>query len=376
MSICQKVLETNHGGEDTDEPVKAIVTSSDTGSLQTTETSDASQQELEEKSSMVSPFPVEEHEKSENISVNVDKSDAYDVEEKEFEIHGDVPEGKDQKVQEIQGTGASLAVEEAHTNETANQNREAPEGFSKAINQGVEAPSEDEILAPAVAMEVTNLGEVQLNEHVETLDANSGAKNLDTIKTVDASQQNAEFDNMKLEETCIMASQPPIHEHEKVDKEIIPPEKLEANYIELEETKIPERVPEYQDQAVKDIHETGTSLDVGDSDTNEIEKPISEVAQALMEPKNQCVDTARDDEITSIPILRGEKLEEQLQAPSSGLLSKEQERETTTANEKGSTDKDAIEGTTVLQAEVSTVTNSSISLLTSLTIINKMFLSK
>ncbi|KAG5534808.1 hypothetical protein RHGRI_022803 [Rhododendron griersonianum] len=341
---AQEVLETNRGGLDTDEPVKALVTRSDTGSLQATETSDASQKELDETSSVVSQFPVDECEKLENISANVDKSDTNDVEENELEIPGAVPEPTDQRVQEIQETGTILPVEEAHTSEIAYQTREVPEEFSKAIKQGVEAVSGDEIIAPAGGTKETSLGEIQLNENVEALDTHSSAENLDSIKTADASQHDAQFENMKLEETCIMVSQPPIHEHEEADRENIPLEKLEDNYVQVEQTKIPDTEPESEDQAVKEIHETGTSLNVGDTDKNEIEKPISEVPEALSEAMNQGVDAARNDEITSSQILQGEKLEEQLEAPSSGLLSEEQESETT--------DRGDIEGTKMLQAEI------------------------
>ncbi|KAI8541427.1 hypothetical protein RHMOL_Rhmol08G0060000 [Rhododendron molle] len=347
---AQELLETNHGGLDTDKPVKALVTSSDTGSLQTTEKSDASQQELDETSSVVYQFSVDEWEKSENIIANVDKSDTYDVEEKEVEISGAVPEPTDQRVQEIQETGTSLPVGEAHTSEIAYQTREVPESFSKAIKQGVEAVSGDEIIAPSGGMKETSLGEIQLNDHVEALDTHSSAENLDTIETADASQHDAEFESMKIEETCVMVSLPPIHEHEEEDS--TPLEKSEANYVQVEETKIPDTVPESEDQAVKEIHETGTSLNVGETDTNEIEKPISEVPEALSEAMNQGVDTARNDEITSSQILQGEKLEEQLEAPSSGLLSKELESETTTTDKKGGTDRDDIEGTKMLHAEI------------------------
>ncbi|KAG5534859.1 hypothetical protein RHGRI_022849 [Rhododendron griersonianum] len=349
---AQEVLETNHGGQDTDEPVKALVTSSDTGSLQATETSDASQQELDETSRVVSQLPVDECEKSENISAKVDQSDTNNVEENELEIPGAVPEHTDQRVQEIQETGTSLPVGESHTSEIAYQTREVPEAFSKAIKQDVEAVSGDEIIAPAGGTKETSLGEIQLNEHVEALDTHSSAENIDTIKTADASQHDAEFENMKLEETCIMVSQPPIHEHEEADRENIPLEKSEDNYAQVEETEIPDTEPESEHQAVKVIHETGTSLNVGDTDTNEIEKPISEVPEALLETMNQGVDAARNDEITSSQIVQGEKLEEQLEAPSSGLLSKELESETTTTDKKGSTDRDDIEGTKMLQAEI------------------------
>ncbi|XP_058180305.1 uncharacterized protein LOC131298839 isoform X5 [Rhododendron vialii] len=341
---AQEVLETNHGGLDTYEPVKALVTSSDAGSLQTTETSDASQQELDEASSVVCQFPVDECEKSENISASVDKSDTYDVEEKELEIPGAVPEPTDQRVQEIQETGTSVLVGEAHTSEIAYQTREVPGAFSEAIKQGVEAVSGDEIIAPAGETKETSLGELQLNEHVEAPDTHSSSQNLDTIKTADASQHNAEFEHMKLEET--------IHEHEEADRESIPLEKSEDNYAQVEETEIPDTVPESEHQAVKEIHVTGKILNVGDTDANEIGKPISEVPEALLEAMNQGVDPARNDQIISSQIVQGEKLEEQLEAPSSGLVSMEQESETTTTDKKGSTDRDDIEGTKMLQAEI------------------------
>lgn len=348
MLLCQKVLETNHGSQDTDEPVKALFTSSDTGSLQ----------KLDETSSVVSQFPVDECGKSENVRANVDKSDTYDVEEKEkeLEIPAAVPEHTDQRVHEIQETGTSLPVGEAHTTETAYQTREVPEAFSQAIKQGVEPVSGDEIIAHAVATEVRSLDELQLNEHMKALDTPSSAENLEAIKTADASQQDAEFENMKLEET--MVSQPPIHVHEEEDRENIPLEKSEANDVQVEETKIPDTVPESEDQAGKEILETGTGRNVGDTDTNELEKPISKVPEALSEEKNQGVDAAGHDEITPRQILQSEKPEEQLDAPSSGLISKEQESETTSIDEKGSTDRDDIEGTKALQAKVSSVTNS------------------
>ncbi|KAF7134977.1 hypothetical protein RHSIM_Rhsim08G0050800 [Rhododendron simsii] len=349
---AQEVLETNHGGLDTDEPVKALVTSSDAGSLQTTETSDAGQLELDEASSLVSQFPVDECEKSENISANVNKSDTYDVEEKELEIPGVVPEPTDQRVQEIQETGTSLPVGEACTSEIAYQTREVPEAFSEAIKQGVEAVSGDETIAPAGGTKETSLGELQLKEPMEALDTHSSAQNLDTIKAADASQHDAEFEHMKLEETCIMVSQPPIHEHEEADRESIPLEKSEDNYAQVDQIEIPDTVPESEHQAVKEIHVTGKSLNVGYTDTNEIGKPISEVPEELSEAMNQGVDAARNDEIISSQIVQGEKLEEQLEAPSSGLVSMEQESETTTTDKKGSTDRDDIEGTKMLQAEI------------------------
>lgn len=358
MLICQKVLESKHGGQDTDEPLKALVISSDTGSLQTTDISDARQQELDETSSVVAQFPVDEREKSENIRANVDKSDTYDVEEKELEIPGAVPKPTDQQAQDIQETGTSLPVGEVHTTEIAHQAREVPEAFSKAINQGVEAVSGDEIIAPVATREVTSLEELQLKQYPEALDTHSIAENPDAIKTVGVSQQDAEFENMKLEETCSMVSHPPIYVHEEEDRENVSPEKSQANYVEVEETEIPETMLKSEDQADKEIHEIGTSLNVGDSGTNEIEKPNSEVPETLSYAMNQGVDIARNDEITSSHILQDEKLEDQLEAPSSGLLSEEQENETTTTDKKGVADRDDIEGTKILQSEVSSVNNS------------------
>lgn len=360
MLICYKVLESKHGGQDTDEPLKALVISSDTGSLQTTDISDARQQELDETSSVVSQFPVDEREKSENITANVDKSDTYDVEEKESEIPGAVPKPTDQQAQDIQETGTSLPVGEVHTTEIAHQAREVPEAFSKTINQGVEAVSGDEIIAPMATREVTSLEELQLKQYPEALDTHSIAENPDAIKTVGVSQQDAEFENMKLEETCSMVSHPPIYVHEEEDRENVAPEKSQANYVEVEveETEIPETVSKSEDQADKEIHEIGTSLNVGDSGINEIEKLNSEVPEALSYAMNQGVDIARNDEITSSHILQDEKLEDQLEAPSYGLLSEEQENETTATDKKGVADRDDIEGTNILQAEVSSVNNS------------------
>ncbi|KAG5534865.1 hypothetical protein RHGRI_022853 [Rhododendron griersonianum] len=326
MLICQKVLETNHGGHDTDEQIRALHTSSDTDRLQTTQTPDASQQELEETSSMVSQLPVDMYEKADNESVTEAKSDAYDVEVKEIDLPGVVPESNDQRVKEIHEVGTS--VKETRTKEVC-------EALPEELNQGGETVSGHEIISPSEAIEVTSLAELQLNdEHVEAPD---------TVKTGDASRQDAEFGSMKCEETSIMVSQLPIHEHEKEESVNVPVEKSDARVVEVEEAEIPDTVPESEDQAVKEIYETGTSLTAGGADTNETEKQIRGVPEALSEPINPCFDTSRDDEMTPVQTLRAENIERELQVPSSDLLSKEEDGETSIAIEKRSTDKDVTE---------------------------------
>ncbi|KAG5534872.1 hypothetical protein RHGRI_022857 [Rhododendron griersonianum] len=322
----EEVLETNHGGHDTDEKLRAL------DRLQTTQTLDASQQELEETSSMVSQLPVHIYERADNESVTEEKSDAYDVEVKEIDLPGVVPESNDQRVKEIHEVGTS--VEETRTEEMETQTREVCEALPEDVNQGGETVSGDEIVAPSEATKVTSLGELQLNdEHVEAPD---------TVTTGDASQQNAEFDSMKSEETSIMMSQLPIHEREKEESANIAVEKSDAKDVEVE-AEIPDTVPESEDQAVKEIHETGTSLTAGGAETNEIEKQIRGVPEALSEPINPCFGTSRDDEMAPVQTLRAEKIEEELQVPSSALLSKEEDGETSVAIEKGSTDKDVTE---------------------------------
>lgn len=331
MLICQKVLETDHGGHDTDEHVKALDTSSDIERLQTTQTPDASQQELEETSSMVSQLPVHVYEKAYNESVTEENSDACDVEVKEIDLPGVVSESNDQRVKEIHEVGAS--VEETRTKEMETQIREVCEALPEDVNQGGEPVGRDEIVSSSEAIEVTSLGELQLNdEQVEAPETN---------KTGDASQQDAEFDSIKHEETSILVSQLPIHEYEKEESANIPVEKSDANDVDVEEAEIPDTMAQSEDQAVKEIHETGTSLTEGGADTNETENHISGVPEALSELINPCFETSRDDEMTPVQTLRTEKIEEELQVPSSPLLSKEEDGETSI--EKGITDKDGTE---------------------------------
>lgn len=330
MLIYQKVLEPDHGGHDTDEHVKALDTRSDTERLQTTQTPDASQQELEETSSMVSQLPVHTYEKADNESITEEKSVGCDAEVKEINLPSVVPDSNDQRTQTIQEVGTS--VKETRTKEMETQIREVCDALPEDVNQARETVSGDEITSPSEAIKVTSLGEHQLkHEHVDAPDTN---------KTGDASEQDAEFDSMKQEETSSLVSQLPINEHEKEESANITVEKTDANDAEVEEADIPDKAPESDEQVVKEIHETSTRLAAGGADTNAIEKQNRGVPEALSEPINPCFDTSRDNEMTPVKNLQDEKIEEELQVTTSALLSKEEDGETLTAIQKGSTDKD------------------------------------
>ncbi|CAL5325681.1 unnamed protein product [Camellia sinensis] len=321
------------------EPVEAIDTSSDAKNLEATKTANSSQHDaevdsmkIEGTSSIELQLPVHEHEKADNESITLEKSDANDVEVEETKIPD---ESKDQDVKEIHETGTSLTVEETDANEIEKQIREVPEALPQPINQAIEADIGADIISPTVATEVTNLGEVQLNdESVKVLDTSSDAKSLERTKTADDNQQDAEVDSLKLQETFSMVYQLPMQEHEKEDNVSVTVEKSDANDVEAKETKIPETVPESKDQGIKETHETGTSLIVGVIDANETEKQISGVPEALSEPINKGVEAARDEEITLGQTLQAEKIEEPLQVPSSSLISEKQDSETTTTIEK------------------------------------------
>ncbi|KAL7190334.1 hypothetical protein ACSBR2_022584 [Camellia fascicularis] len=321
------------------EPVEAIDTSSDAKNLEATKPADSSQHDaevdsmkIEGTSSIELQLPVHEHEKADDESITLEKSDANDVEVEETKIP---EESKDQDVKEIHQTGTSLTVEETDANEIEKQIREVPEALPQPINQAIEADIGAEIISPTVATEVTNLGEVQLNdESVKVLDTSSDAKSLERTKTADDNQQDAEVDSLKLQETSSVVYQLPMQEHEKEDNVSVTVEKSDANDVEAKETKIPETVPESKDQGIKETHETGTSLIVGVIDANETEKQIGEVPEALSEPINKGVEAARDEEITLGQTLQAEKIEEPLQVPSSSLISEKQDSETTTTIEK------------------------------------------
>ncbi|KAL6994393.1 hypothetical protein U1Q18_012498 [Sarracenia purpurea var. burkii] len=337
-----------------DEYIEALETSSGGKNLETTKTADTNQQDaeassvkLEETSIVLPQLPIHEHEPAYNENIAVEKSTANDVEVEETKILEEVSESKDQCIEEFNERSTSLSAGETHTNEAEKQIREAPEELSEAINHGVEAVTEDKIIAQTVSREVSSSEELRLSdEHVKVLDTCPGGNNLETTKTADTNQQNTEIDSAKLEETTIILPQLPIHEPEKAYNENIFVRKSDSNSVEVEETKIPDAASESKDQAFKEIHETGTNLTVGETDSNEIEKQISQVPETLLETINQGVDATIDDEISPSQTLQSEKIEEQPKFPSSCLLSEEQESNTAPEIEKtqdGSTKKDVLE---------------------------------
>lgn len=202
-------------------------------------------------------------------------------------------------------------------------------------------------ITQVVVTDLSSLGQVQLNEEpVKPLDTISDAESQRTSKIDDAGEQ-------ELEESSIIESQFPIHEQENANNAHIHVEKSDAKDLEVEATTIPDLVSLSEDQAVKEIHEIGSSLNVIEDDTKEIEKQTREVTEVSLEP----TDAARDDEITPAQIPQPEKTGEQLQVPSSGLLSDEQESETTIGIGMGSTTKDAVEEAKMCQSEVRMVSN-------------------
>ncbi|XP_052189137.1 uncharacterized protein LOC127799274 [Diospyros lotus] len=322
---------------------KVLDSISESKSLQTSKTADTSQQDaevdsmkVEEASNMVSQLPSHEYERIDHESMNLEKSDTSNIEVKETKLPETVSMSRDHSVNEIHGRDMSLTVGERDTNQTEKQITEIPEASSsEPINQGVEGDSSHEIIAPIVATEVTSFEEVRINqESIKALDISPDAKHGETIKTANAVEQDAEVNRMKLEETSKMACQLPTYEHEKAENENITAENLEANEVEVEETKTPDAVSESNDQGVKEIPETGTSLDMEETNINAIEKQIGEIRKPLAELINQDEEESRDDETSLVPVPQAEKNEEQHQVPSSALLSINQGIETTTTIER------------------------------------------
>ncbi|XP_057491381.1 uncharacterized protein LOC130777121 [Actinidia eriantha] len=291
--------------------------------------SEVDSMKLEEISTMVSQPPIHEDENAEYERITVEDSDTHDAEVEETKIPYAVSESKDQGVKEIHETGTSLTIGDIDSNEIEKQITEVPGALPIPIDQGAEAATDDEILAPTVVTEVTRSREFQLNdEPVEVLDTSSKAKSLETGKTADSRQHDAEVDNIKLEEASSMTSHLPTHEHQTADILGMNIEKSDA--IDVEETKIPDTTSESKTQGATEIHKTERSVTVGETDTNEIEGKTRDAAEALSEPVNQGDEAASKDDIARGGIVQAEKTEGPLQVSSSAMISNEDDGEITT----------------------------------------------
>ncbi|XP_057482439.1 uncharacterized protein LOC130769223 isoform X8 [Actinidia eriantha] len=290
--------------------------------------SEVDSMKLEVLSTMVSQLPIHEDENADYERITVEKSDAHAAEVEETKILDAGSESTG--IEEIHETGTSLTIGDIDTNEIEKQITEVPGALPVPIDQGAEAATDDEILAPTVVTEVIRSREFHLNdEPVEALDNSSEAQSLETGKTADSRQQEAEVDNVKLEEAPSMTSHLPTHEHQTADILSMNIEKSDA--IDNEETKIPDATSESKTQGATEIHKTETSLTVGETNTNEIEEKIRDTAEALPEPVNQGDEAASNNDIAPGGIVQAEKTEGPLQVSSYALLSNEDDGETTTA---------------------------------------------
>ncbi|KAI8533634.1 hypothetical protein RHMOL_Rhmol10G0024500 [Rhododendron molle] len=181
-------------------------------------------------------------------------------------------------------------------------------------------------IAPSVVTEESILGEANLNDElVKTFDTSSEAKGPEMIKTADTRQQDAEVDNMKLEENSIMVSDLLTHEHEKAGTVGVCEEKSDA--IDFEVEKVPDAVSESEVQGAEenDESEIVTKVTVGEIDTSKIEEQIRDAPEALSEQLNQVVKSDGKGEIA---------LEQTFQAEKIATLCDEEDSETKTTIEK------------------------------------------
>lgn len=181
-------------------------------------------------------------------------------------------------------------------------------------------------IAPSVVTEESILGEANLNDElVKTFDTSSEAKGPEMVKTADTRQQDAEVDNMKLDENSIMVSDLQTHEHEKAETVGICEEKSDA--IDFEVEKVPDAVSESEVQGAEenDESEIVTKVTVGEIDTSKIEEQIRDAPEALSEQLNQVVKSDGKGEIA---------LEQTFQAEKIATLCDEEDSETKTTIEK------------------------------------------
>ncbi|KAA8530199.1 hypothetical protein F0562_004908 [Nyssa sinensis] len=288
--------------------------------------------ETEQISGMESQMPAVERANAHDMSVTVEMLDEDGVEVEEMKTFDAVCESKDQGVVDFHESAANPTVGKTNADKIVEEIKETPEPILAPRYQDVEAVTDGEITLD----QALPAGKSEQQLEVSTSALLSKEQDRETMsivkKTEDESTNNDETKvySMKLEETSGVASQLPTMEQDNADNASVSVE----NEVGDEEIKASDAVCNSKDLIIEEIHETGTSLTVAKSNTDKTEDVIKEVLEAISEPKYQTVEAVTDGEITLDQTLPAGKLEEQLQVPSSALLSREQGHETTTITEK------------------------------------------
>ncbi|KAA8548143.1 hypothetical protein F0562_004596 [Nyssa sinensis] len=314
---------------------------------------------LEEASVMVSQLPTIERENADDVSVTVANLNADEVEVEETIASDVMCESKDQGVEEIQETGISPAVGKTGKDEMEEEIKEVSETISEPRSQGIDAVTKGEITPdqtfPAGVLEEklqVPSSALLSREHKKETKTTTEKMGEESTKT-----DETEVDSMKLEENFGTVSQFPTIEQENAGVVSVIVEKLDADEVADEETKISDAVCESKDQGVEEIDETGISPTAGKIDRDKKEGEIKEVPETIFESRYQGVEAVTDGENTHDRTLSAGILEEQLKEQSSALISRGQDYETMTiteniADESTKIDETEVDSTKLEEASV------------------------
>ncbi|XP_050271110.1 uncharacterized protein LOC126714798 isoform X35 [Quercus robur] len=252
----------------------------------------------------------EEHIETVNTTINEDP-----IEETEVPATRALEEEEEEKIQDegcVKPTNVSVTVAEDEEEKIKEDIKVEEDNFPDNADNAVVIPAD------------SSLGEAQMVDK-PVKDTSSD----ESLKTINAEPcpHAEEVGSMTPEKTSFsLVSQLPNMKHNDIETETVTPEKPDAD----EETKtVSDAVFQSKYHGVEETNKTGQSLRVENLDADRTEG-IKEASGTVLESKSLGTEAVIIDEITADQNLPAGKLEEQLQTPSSELLSWEQEHGPTT----------------------------------------------
>ncbi|KAL0014384.1 hypothetical protein SO802_001453 [Lithocarpus litseifolius] len=253
----------------------------------------------------------EEHIGTVNTTIKEDP-----IEETEVPATRALEEEEEEKIQDeghVKPTNVSVTVTEDEEEKIKEDIKVEVDNFPDNANNAIVIPVE------------SSLGEAQMDDK-PVKDTSSD----ESLKTINAEPcpHAEEVGSTTPEKTSFsLVSQLPNMKHNYIETETVTPEKPDAD----EETKtVSDAVFQSKYHGVEETNETGQSLRVENLDADRTEEGIKEASGTVLESKSLGTEAVTIDENTADQNLPAGKLEEQLQTPSSKLLSWEQEHGPTT----------------------------------------------
>ena len=253
----------------------------------------------------------EEHIETVNTAIKEDP-----IEETEVPATRALEEGEEEKIQDesfVKPTNVSVTVTEDEEEKIKEYIKVEEDNFPDNADNAIVIPAD------------SSLGEAQTDD--KPVKDTSSDQSLKTINA-EPCPHAEEVGSMTPEKTSFsLVSQLPNMKHNNIETETVTPEKPDAD----EETKtVSDAVFQSKYHGVEETNETGQSLRVENLDADRTEEGIKGASGTVLESKSLGTEAVTIDEITADQNLPAGKLEEQLQTPSSELLSWEQEHGPTT----------------------------------------------